>query len=381
MPHQTNRGERQSLRSPRAAISRVDALTGLRALAAFWVLVEHFRYELYGLLPWFSHASPIVDCGFLGVEVFFVLSGFVISHNYAGAFIRLPQSSAYRDFLRNRFARIYPVHLATLLAIAMLVAMASVSRTALNSGDRYDWTTLLGNLLVLQGISGIPGWNPPAWSISAEAAAYILFPLVALLLARLTVWTHALAVATAWVTIGTIVTVTMQPASLSTTGVTQIVCRITTGFVAGALLWKAWDLAGNPRSIGFDAAATTCLVVVPATLLFAPEPRRIAFLLTPVIALFVVSCAGAQGPLRRVLSARPMLWCGQISYSLYMVHFPVLVIVGKLAPWEQFANTSTAIRVGVMGAYYGACIVLAWLSYLLIEEPARRRISRRGRGV
>ena len=352
----------------------IHALTGIRAIAATWVMIAHFGPQLYGLLPATRHVSWWIDNGYLGVEVFFVLSGFIISYNYAD---RLRSgASRYRDFLVNRFARLYPVHLVMILVVGALVVAAAVGHVRLNSAANYTPLSFVGNLLMLQAAPGVLAWDPPAWSISAEALAYLTFPLTALLLSRLIRPRIAVLAALAWLVTGTAAMMAMRLATTETTAPAMALLRISTEFVAGAMLWKAWDSAGEPQGLRWDVLAGSAFAVTSVALALLPRQEALPLVLTPVIAIFVIACAGANGPIGWLLSTRLMIFGGKISYSLYMVHYVVFAMAGKVLRWEHFAAAGLPVRLSVMAFYYLVCVAAAVACYKLVEEPGRRAIQR-----
>ena len=150
------------------------ALTTLRFLAALWVvLFTAWQYLDIGFVP------TAVTKGYLGVEVFFVLSGFILSHVYLEAAGR-KDGFSYRGFLWARIARVYPLHLVTLagmigLGVAATVAGLTVSESLL------DWRSLPAHLSLTHawGLASSAAFNHPSWSISAEWFAYLSFPVFA----------------------------------------------------------------------------------------------------------------------------------------------------------------------------------------------------------
>ena len=152
--------------------ANLKQLTSLRFFAALWVVAYHYWPSLTGGYP------VLVDKGYLGVELFFVLSGFILAHVYlddAGA-----GRLNYGRFLWARLARIYPVHLVTLAAIGLMGALA----LALGYPMRHQvivWSVLPQTLLLIHawGTASVSAWNHPSWSISAEWFAYVFFPLFA----------------------------------------------------------------------------------------------------------------------------------------------------------------------------------------------------------
>ena len=144
-------------------------LTAMRFVAAMWVVSFHYW-------PGLGLAMPnLVAKGYLGVELFFVLSGFILSHVYLRSFGE--GRVTYGGVLWARLARIYPVHLVTLAGMAALIAAATA--IGLKAGDKV----LIGSSLPAQltltqawGFAPGGGWNHPSWSISAEWFAYLTFP-------------------------------------------------------------------------------------------------------------------------------------------------------------------------------------------------------------
>jgi peptidoglycan/LPS O-acetylase OafA/YrhL len=358
----------------KASRPTIDTLIGIRGLGSIWVMIEHFRFVLYSLFPattqfdwWFTGAN-------LGMEMFFPLSGFVIAYMYAD---RIGASAgSYRDFLVKRFARIYPVFLLTFLVVAALVGAASIAHVTLNYGSRFTPLSFIGNIFMLQCLPGIPAWNVPAWSVSAEVLAYVAFPLTAWLLMRLTTPKSAVIAALAWLVVGTSAMMGMRLVDTSWTSPGMALLRITTEFVAGAMLWKAWSLAGEPQSLRWDGLAVVLVSLVLLGQWLLPQDESFIIVLAPLMAFFVFALAGASGPVRWLLSTRVMLFGGNISYSLYMVHFIVFIVVGKLLRWEPYENSPLEVRLALMAFYYLTCIVIAIACYYAVEEPARRAIQR-----
>ncbi|MCA8886093.1 MAG: acyltransferase, partial [Hyphomonadaceae bacterium] len=164
-------------------------LTSLRFIAAFWVLLYHFKDHLGLGMGQFG----LVADGYLGVDLFFTLSGFILAHVYLtsvedGRF-------GYGGFLKNRIARVYPMHLAALGAMLVLFAGAAVLGVGESNPDAFRLSDLPAHLLMIHAWGTTPtvGWNFPSWSISAEWLAYLLFPLVAGLVLKAKRWSGAFA--------------------------------------------------------------------------------------------------------------------------------------------------------------------------------------------
>ncbi len=172
----------------------IKPLTSLRFIAAVWVLLYHFKDHLgLDLGRW-----GLVADGYLGVDLFFTLSGFILAHVYLSQFEG--GAFGYGGFLKNRIARVYPMHLAALAAMIVLYAGATAMGAGVGSPDAFKWSDLPAHLFMVHAWGATPavGWNFPSWSISAEWAAYLLFPLVAALVLkaqRRSAWMAAAALA------------------------------------------------------------------------------------------------------------------------------------------------------------------------------------------
>lgn len=356
---------------------QIDGLTGIRALAAAWVVIEHFRHPLFGLFPESRSAARFVEAGFLGVEIFFVLSGFIIAYTYAHKFEQFTWGN-YRRFMLLRFARIYPVHLVTLLAVLALVVAAALAGIELNSSGGHTPGNFIANVLTLQSVPPFSPWNLPAWSICAEFAAYIAFPLLAIWVARVKTARHGFFAAGGVLTVGAALMLAIAAyVNSSPTGYELIWSRISIEFTAGALIYAGWRHLG-PRKQGpwWDWMAGASLLAILVVVYSTGTGSALVLAAIPFIGVFVVSCAGATGWVGQLLGSRLMVWGGKVSYSVYMTHFVLLMIFGKILPWEAFVDGSLVARVGVLGGYYVAVIFAGAVGYYLIEEPARQAIRK-----
>lgn len=155
---------------------QLDGLTAVRGIAAWFVVLYHIRAST----PWLPDGvMALAHKGYLAVDFFFLLSGFVIWLSAREDFAARGLA-ATGAFLRRRMARIYPLY-AVMLALTIL--FAALVHTTGRDMDNYPWAELPLHILMLQnwGFTDALSWNHPAWSISTELAAYLLFPLIALL--------------------------------------------------------------------------------------------------------------------------------------------------------------------------------------------------------
>jgi peptidoglycan/LPS O-acetylase OafA/YrhL len=153
-------------RSNVAERKHIRGLTGLRGIGALWVVLFHLT---------FGRGIPVIDLGFLGVDLFFILSGFVLSYVSITNIDTVPR---YLEFLRQRLTRIYPLHLFTLCILAMIVLFVPGFSERYNV-PRFEPDAFVASLLLIQNwFYWLPGcWNAPSWSLSAEWFAYLTFPI------------------------------------------------------------------------------------------------------------------------------------------------------------------------------------------------------------
>src|SRR5258708_795276 len=314
---------------PSSAAQYVPALTGIRALAALLVLGMHTEQNvpagLDSLLPFFAR-------GYLGVDFFFVLSGFIITHVYFAS-LASPSRSAVQIFLWHRLIRLYPVHITVLAGLLAIVSLAHGAGFTFNNPQEWQWNELLWQLTLLHawGVTAIPGWNVPSWSISAEWFAYLLFPLLAPALMRIRGRGIALLVAVAALAATALLFATANW-RLNTWVGAPALTRVFGEFLCGAALCRAIALSHKLPLPRGDILATGAFVAF----LIGASAGLQDFALVALLALTILGTALSSGHARRILGSRALVWLGEISYSVYMVHFPVLIIIRRLWEWLGF---------------------------------------------
>lgn len=345
----------------------IPALTGLRAFAAWWVVFQHFGPWLLAL-PGSAPLAPFIHSGHIGVDVFFVLSGFILAHNYFHRFQAGIGGANWMHFLQQRLARIYPTHLVTLLAMLLLVLLLG----PLDPRVPYTPADFLANVLLVHAWGG-PGmwtWNYPAWSISCEWAAYLAFPALAWLGVR---------VRTGWLAAGLAgVSMALMLAAMFITArvgliEAQPLIRIAGEFTAGVLIYRAQQLSAlewlRNRWAPVAAAGGLIGTALGATLLGVD-----ALVAVPFAALLVPALALGQGPLVRALSRQPVVYWGQVSFAVYMVHGIVELLTRRFLPATAFAGLSLPFKLLIIAALMTVVALAAQAMFRWVEEPARKRL-------
>jgi len=338
------------------------ALTSLRFFAALWVILFHYWPDLTGSLV----RPAFIDKGYLGVDLFFILSGFILCHVYRAAVEE--GRFDYTQFLWNRLARVYPLHLAT------LVGMGVMAFSAMRLGFKVDpnilvWSSLPANLSLTQawGLAPTASWNHPSWSISAEWFAYLTFPVFALVALRLKNRPGlGLALAMCLVLGLNFGFQALTGQRLTEGTISWGALRIVPSFAYGCALFGFWAARPAQSSLKalmgalFSGALTIFFIAVES-------PDSVIVLGLGLTLLFFAQLAQTRSA---ILTQGALVYLGEISYSMYMICIPWKVV---------FVNTMTRIfevngeqlTFPLWLVLICGLIPLSALSYQLIEKPAR----------
>jgi peptidoglycan/LPS O-acetylase OafA/YrhL len=361
------------------------ALTGLRVCLALWVVVFHQVSPDGYLGPWLQFwPSPLYDVlrtGYVAVGLFFVLSGFVLSYNYPldHAWTRVE----WRRFAVARFARIYPAYALGLMVIAPFVLLPLL-RHQEPIGPVFGIGLLNWTLLQAWAPPFATTWNGPGWSLSAEAFFYAVFPLVGVFVWRASsrvwwlIWLAALvlpliALATPLGSVRATDLRVPDPAwaALVTLNPLARLPDFCLGIVMGRVFarsdgrWqdRGWWLAGL-------AAVGELLILTHAHML--PLVLVSNGLLLPLHGCLIIGLASGRGPLARLLSTRLLVFMGNASYAMYILHVPVGKWFDLLVSRSGISLNGIWILFGYLAVVMGlSAIVLVW-----IEEPMTRWIKR-----
>jgi peptidoglycan/LPS O-acetylase OafA/YrhL len=362
-------------------VPEIRPLTGLRALLALWVVLQHFVREL---LP-DGIVQRTVAGGHVAVHVFFVLSGYVLAVQYSHTDVGAPSES--RAFLWRRFARLYPLYLCSLLL--GLVAWWPGSWDALQ--------TLEGAARGVMQLCVLNAWwhramfplNFAAWTLSAEMFFYLLFPV---LLPRLVRFSDrglclALGVATALTLVAPTLYTTLDPDALGhrltfnedhvwsrylNFGVPHRVPEFVAGIAAALLVQRGW-LARIRGSVVTALLAGTSLVLL-ASLPLIPFAYIGGSVLLPIIVMLVVSLDHVRSSW---LASPPAVALGRASYATYILHVPYFFVLQQFGPhpddmWQRPLD---------VGVYVATLFPVSLLARRWIEVPLQQLLTRASAGT
>jgi peptidoglycan/LPS O-acetylase OafA/YrhL len=353
--------------------TEIRALTGIRGVAACMVVIYHYFEPSMGL----GSVHALIAHGYIAVDLFFILSGYVLAMTYASSFSGEFSVATYVSFLGKRLGRIYPLFFVmTVITAALLYVNAIVDR------PQPSFVEISTNLFMFQAWGFANSIDDPTWSISTEFAAYLAFPaLVTLILIgrRYRCW---LAIAAALATLFALTR--LNPVLYPRGGPLEIsqgqtifpLLRCFAGFVLGIAAFRlskerAFRQIFDWRHTG-DAVAVivVCLWTIPGT----DVALELAFV--PL----VVALASGQSWTARAMGNGVVCWLGEISYSIYLMHRPVANLIRH--PLMSIMETHHIPHAfTIAGAVPLILIIpLSALSFYWIEKPARdlsRRLMRK----
>ncbi len=358
--------------------ARLDALTSLRFFAAAEILVFH----LAGAFD-FLQGGPLEHLALRqGVCLFFVLSGFILTYVHPV----LADSKAEGRFFAARFARIWPTYIASLCLFVLIIP------SCLNRPDA--WSISLACLCMVQTWTLDKPYfttiNTPAWSISTEAFFYLCFPL--LLRSFRTHWKQVLILATGLVCLS-IWAASTKIASISYEAIPPQIavnplCRLfefVTGMAFG-LVYQNYSLRWQSVISSTMATVLELLAVIACAFSTAlpqfwqyhypnnalVEATRVWFLYSGVapiygILIFVFACQ--RGLISKLLTNRPLVILGELSFSIYLFHSPIVAYFGDHLIKHKSGAVLLAIVMSVL-----TTLLLSRLNLLIMEIPMRQRI-------
>jgi peptidoglycan/LPS O-acetylase OafA/YrhL len=350
-------------------------LTICRAVFAAWVFTYHVDLYL-NFSRFLGPAADLIRHGYLGVDGFFMLSGLILARVHpemrsvmnrrkGSPDFHLPSMSLIWRFWGKRLARIYPVHLATILILAVLVGLGTLHGWGANQPSRFDASSLVQNLLLVQGWGGSHNgsWNYPSWSVSAEWAGYLVFPVLWYLLTYFGKLVAFQVLLVGFTSIGLVFV--LQGYTLNLTfaeGFYRFFPEFIIGMATTSIVSIWADFA--PIRHGCFVAGVLIALIGAA---FGVDLLAIVGIWLILFAFLMQNDAERPGMLGR----RPVLdWLGRRSYAFYMTF-----AIAELLMCQYFRHHGwTPASHGLIFAagMLALTLVLATTLYSLVETPCRR---------
>jgi peptidoglycan/LPS O-acetylase OafA/YrhL len=355
------------------------SLTAMRGVAALLVAFFHLRFGIIGvpLFDYYVFSFRFGNKGYLWVDFFFILSGFILTYRYRDVCHRL-NLRLHANFIWHRFARIWPLQFVTVVSAVLYLGykhgIAYVSPSA-----------VIANLLLVHGWGHYfpPPLNFPSWSLSDEWGAYLVLPLYLFVIARIrSRIVHVLLIVVLFAGLAWYATVFGHGTLdlLRERGGLER-CLFQVGI--GVSLFQLYDFlkrqnAARGRKMAsrlpklFDAAAA--LIFIAIFFVFTYTNNDLYFV--PLAGALIFCLSLSHGFFSNFLSLRPMVLLGEISFSIYMLHAFVLWLFQDI-PLSYKAHLGWWTGAFFLLAEHLLVLVLAYLSYKGIERPAHRFLVRR----
>ncbi|XHS03172.1 acyltransferase [Sphingomonas sp. DBB INV C78] len=322
----------------------------------------------------FLTGVPVFVSGFLAVDLFFLMSGFVLACAYDS---RLAAGMSAPEFMRRRFARLLPMWIIG-LSVGFAISLLLATRGSGGASGPLVSAYLAGLLFVPFPVPHSPylfAFNLPGWSLAFELLANLIFACVARrlvgnwLIALLMVATATLVAAMIWSGGGD------RGAEWSQAGIA--LARVTFGFFLGVFLYRTMAVA-TPRNAGV-AGVATILLLTGAVLFFRPVQFP-ALYDVGLIVLFFPALIIAASRLKAAGKVAAMLdHLGAISYPLYAIHFPALMI-GKAA-WGHLFGWDRPLPMAFVAVLLAAILAVSWVLGRYIDPYFFGLLERKTRGL
>jgi peptidoglycan/LPS O-acetylase OafA/YrhL len=350
----------------------LNALTGLRCFAALNIVFFHFSNP-----QWFGFLAPVINSGFISVSYFILLSGFVLAYNY-GERARNGQLDRKR-FYETRFTRIYPIYF-----LSLVLSLGELKSEYPTHTHAMFWTGVVLTPLLLQGwIPAVATFlNTPAWTMSAEAVYYVIFPWLAK-------WKRPERVSPLLVKMSGIWALGLVPGALYMAfnpdgiphpdrwsyGPWLEALKYTPyshlfSFVFGVMLADLHRMMARTGQLRFWLGVGGFAGIYAMLNLGSRVPYAIIHdgLLMPLFGCIVLGLAG-ENPLARALSVRPLVFVGEASYCLYLLHFNLWNIV-------HGSHVLDFLRLTGLDPWLSYALMIAMAVFALhhIEKPVQRKL-------
>jgi peptidoglycan/LPS O-acetylase OafA/YrhL len=359
--------------------TNLPSLTSLRGLAAIWVMFFHvdviiFYRELGSLIP--HDTSGIITKGYLWVDFFFILSGFIICHVYGEVltnnFMNWP---TVRSFLWARFSRVYPLHIFTLLLLMPFAILFPIISPSVVDGSWttfFAWSAIWDNLVLINAMNqhNYLSWNIVAWSIGAEwwtyVAAIFILPLV---YQKRNFQIFALA----FLAIASLCWMVYFKKNLDIT-FDYGFFRCLAEFFLGAVVYQLY--LKSIWKIGFSKNAVFLVLILLLVLIFHFKWNDL--LVIPIFCFLILASVYNGGHVKRILESRFPSYLGKISYSIYMMHGFWFMVFWYCLPYLKTNYTILQLEVWMKVIYVllflGLTLISAHFTYQFVELRARKRM-------
>ena len=366
----------------------LTTLTPLRGIAALFIVIYHSNLMFAPILP--SGYTQFLDSGWLWVDFFFVLSGFIMCYAYGKYFNERVNKTAYKKYIGARFARVYPLHFITTIWVFICSVIIVHFTAHMNSflSEIINPKALPACLLLIQSlhIYFTPPLNTPSWSLSTEWWVYMIFPFFVPFFIRLKT---AGKIIITMLIVASFILLRYKIGPLSNPGpsiniMTDFgILRCLAGFFTGMLLFTFYEHRMGFNFIKRDWFFMLSFLGVIAAMHFG----IMDIIIVAFFPFILISAAYNQTMVKRFLDTRVLQRLGDWSFSIYMVHVPIIFTFFTIKIIQDHKLIDDTVKAAPQKPNYIACVVmcialvtltliLAAIFYRFIEIPARNYFNK-----
>lgn len=348
----------------------MNYLTSLRGIAAFLVVLYHLKDSVSHYV-FMEPLNNVFKHGYLAVDFFFLLSGFIISYSYYGSFNANVNRKELVSFITKRFARIAPLHIFVLLMFTIFPLAHFFTGRQINP-EIYAIDSFLAKLFLVDmwfiNSTYWDTWNFPSWTISGEWLAYLLFPFVTFVFPK-----NKITVPLLLVLLITSIAYLYSYFGYSTIGQgigTLGIIRCVFMFYVGFCIFHIYDYLKSRLTPSIVNINLFLSFTVTLVLGFTVSENH--FFIPACFAWILLSLLLSNTFIHRALNHKWLVYLGDISYSLYLTHIFVRTLYSTIFMDDLFrASLFDYIAMIVL------CFILSHFTYQCIEKPARKFIVRK----
>ncbi len=350
----------------------INSLTGLRGIASTAVMFYHFNAS--HLMSGYS--ANMMGHGYLMVDLFLILSGFILALTYGKRFSDTIQWYDCKVFFVRRIARIYPIYFLMTITAGLLIA----TRWMDHWPGPPIWMSGLINFTMLQSVLHVPSLDTPAWSVSAEWIANLFFPVLAFICLRRNVLIALLLAVFSFITLYVLIQLPVLMHEPKRAGLLDIwnyetifpAIRCFVDFIIGIVIFRIWQYEFVQKLFSLVWVAPLFLLLT----LFFMTIKNADFVIMTLFAFFILSLISQNNPVSFVIGSKPIHRLGEISFSVYLIHNQMNYFMLALARYLESKGMSFTMSNAFSIVIFVILVVfLADLFYRFIEKPARNAIN------
>jgi peptidoglycan/LPS O-acetylase OafA/YrhL len=350
-------------------MNEIKTLTSLRGIAALAVVMQHFSTTAQSLTN--TVIPSLVPHGYVAVDFFFILSGFIMCYTYSMEFNAIGWR-AFPSFISRRIVRLFPLNIFVVLLIIVLSEFSKlVFGVNIFLGFDFDVVDVIANLMLVQGYGIGRNMNGPSWSVSLELFAYFLFPVFMYFVFHRNRIIFVVTIGVAVAVLGYLASLHSH-LGLSFEDAIYGGMRCFSEFLLGMATYRIYSTKNYlAKFLGIDLVQIVAYLSCVGFLVMKLD--------LPAALLFTVIVPGTAlnaGVVNRFLSLPVFYFLGVISYSAYLIHNMFRPIESRLMIY--FHPTPLDGIHALLFAFVASLSILpfAWMSYRCIEYPSRKVLRR-----